>query len=77
MAIALLGGLHPVGVTIASVFFGALRAGAATMQRAMQIPAALVSIIQGLIIIFVLTQSIFSNFIISIKNRKELQTKGE
>ena len=77
MAIALLGGLHPVGVTIASVFFGALRAGAATMQRAMQIPAALVSIIQGLIIIFVLTQLIFSNFIISIKNRKELQTKGE
>ena len=70
MAIALLGGLHPAGATIASVFFGALRAGATTMQHAMQIPTALVDIIQGLVVIFVLTQSVFSKFVIKITTSK-------
>ena len=70
MAIALLGGLHPVGVTLSALFFGALRAGSTTMQRAMQIPASLVSIIQGLIIIFVMMQGLFSNFIIKISKGK-------
>ena len=75
MAIALLGGLHPIGVTLGSAFFGALRAGATTMQQQMQIPAALVDVIQGLIIIFVLTQSIFSDFFIKLTNRRKLQEK--
>ena len=70
MAIGLLGGLHPIGVTLASFFFGALRAGATTMQRAMQIPAALVDVIQGLVLIFVLAQSVFSNFVVKITTKK-------
>jgi len=52
MAVALLGGLHPVGVTIASLFFAALRVGANTMQRTVQVPSALVNVIQGLVILF-------------------------
>ena len=75
MAIALLGGLHPVGVTLGSIFFGALRAGSTTMQQQMQIPAALVDVMQGLIIIFVLTQSIFSDNIVKLINRRKLQAK--
>ena len=70
MAIALLGGLHPIGVTLASLFFGALRAGATTMQRAMQVPTSLVDIIQGLVLIFVLAQSVFSNFVVKITSKK-------
>lgn len=70
MAIALLGGLHPIGVTIGSLFFGMLRAGATTMQRAMQIPSTLVDIIQGLIVILVLTQSVFSSMLMKLSRRK-------
>lgn len=70
MAVALLGGLHPVGVTVAAVFFGALRVGANTMQRALQVPVSLVNVIQGLVILFVLMQYVLSNFTIKLFSRK-------
>ncbi len=50
---ALLGSLHPLGIVPASVLFGGLLVGANTMQRAVQIPAALINAILGLIVLFV------------------------
>jgi len=50
---ALLGSLHPLGLVPASVLFGGLLVGANTMQRAVQIPAALINAILGLIVLFV------------------------
>ena len=77
MAVALLGGLHPVGVTIAAIFFGALRTGANTMQRTLQVPVSLVNVIQGLVILFVLMQALLSRFTIRIiqRNAKEKGAK--
>lgn len=70
MAVALLGKLHPVGVTIAALLFAAMRVGANTMQRIVQVPAALVNVMQGIVIIMVLMESILRNFRISFKKRK-------
>ena len=50
---ALLGGLHPIGLLPASVFFGGLLVGADKMQRAMQVPSSLVTALLGLIVLFV------------------------
>lgn len=50
---ALLGSLHPLGLVPASVLFGGLLVGANTMQRAVQVPAALINAILGLIVLFV------------------------
>ena len=50
---ALLGGLHPLGIIPASIFFGGLLVGADKMQRAVQIPSALVTAILGMIVLFV------------------------
>lgn len=50
---ALLGSLHPLGLVPASVLFGGLLVGANSMQRAVQIPAALINAILGLIVLFV------------------------
>ncbi len=50
---ALLGSLHPLGVVPASVLFGGLLVGANSMQRAVQIPASLINVILGLIVLFV------------------------
>lgn len=69
MAVALLGGLHPIGVTIAALFFGALRVGANTMQRTLQVPVSLVNVIQGLVILFVLMQHVLSNYTIKLIDR--------
>ncbi|NLG51518.1 MAG: hypothetical protein GX552_15550 [Chloroflexi bacterium] len=53
IALALLGKSHPVGVVLASLLFGTLRAGAARMQSAADIPIDIISILQATIIIFV------------------------
>ncbi|MCL5075706.1 MAG: ABC transporter permease [Chloroflexi bacterium] len=53
IAIALLGQLHPVGVVLASLLFGSLRAGSILMQQAAGISKDLILILSALIIFFV------------------------
>jgi simple sugar transport system permease protein len=54
VAVALLGGLDPLAVIPAGLFFGFVEAGALAMQRGMGIPSSLVDVIQGLTMAFVL-----------------------
>ncbi|MGC9347141.1 MAG: ABC transporter permease [Anaerolineae bacterium] len=53
IALALVGKSHPAGVVLASLLFGALRAGARNMQGIARVPIDITSIIQGLIIVFI------------------------
>jgi len=53
IAIALLGKSHPFGVVLAGLLFGVLRGGATRMQSIAGIPIDIISIIQGLVIVFV------------------------
>ncbi|MFV0318485.1 MAG: ABC transporter permease [Microthrixaceae bacterium] len=53
IAVALLGRSNPFGVLAAGILFGALNAGAVTMQAETQIPVDIVTVIQALIILFV------------------------
>lgn len=52
---ALFGRLHPLGIIPASLLFGALILGADMMQRAVAVPAAVVIIMQGFVILFVVS----------------------
>jgi simple sugar transport system permease protein len=52
IAVALVGQLHPFGVLLTAIFFGALRAGANAMQVLVRVPVPLVDIIQSLTILF-------------------------
>lgn len=54
IAVALLGGLGPGGILLASILFGALEIGASNMQYVAQVPAALGGLIEGLILLFFL-----------------------
>jgi len=54
IAVALLGGLHPVGVLVAGVLFGALQAGAGAMQREAGVPAVAVNVVEAIIMIVAL-----------------------
>lgn len=56
---ALFGRLHPLGTIPAAVLFGALLLGADMMQRAVHIPAAMVMVIQGLVVLFVVSSDYF------------------
>jgi ABC-type uncharacterized transport system permease subunit len=56
---ALFGQLHPVGTIPASILFGALLVGANKMQRVVQVPSALIVALNGLVVVFVVSSSIW------------------
>lgn len=58
IAIALLGGTHPLGVVLAALLFGFMRSGATSMMLATGIPIDIVSILQALILAFVAAPAI-------------------
>jgi simple sugar transport system permease protein len=60
IVVALFGKLHPLGAIPASFIFGALLVGANSLQRAMQVPSALIVALNGLIVVFVVSSDIFS-----------------
>jgi ABC-type uncharacterized transport system permease subunit len=57
---ALFGNLHPLGAIPASVLFGGLLVGADQMQRAVQVPSALIETLLGLIVLLVVGSKIWS-----------------
>ena len=57
---ALFGKLHPIGTIPASFIFGALLVGANTLQRAVQVPGALITALNGLVVVFVVSSEIWS-----------------
>jgi ABC-type uncharacterized transport system permease subunit len=54
IAVALLGRLHPFGVILAGLLFGALEAGAGAMQREADVPAVAVYVVEAAVILAVL-----------------------
>lgn len=56
---ALFGQLHPLGTIPASVLFGAMIVGANKMQRAVQVPSALITGLNGLVVVFVVSSEIW------------------
>jgi simple sugar transport system permease protein len=57
---ALFGGLHPLGIIPASWLFGSLLVGADKMQRAVQVPSALIDMLLGLVVLFVVGSAFIS-----------------
>lgn len=58
IALALLGKSHPLGVVLSALLFGILRGGATTMQSLARIPIHIISVIQGMVIVFVAAPAI-------------------
>jgi simple sugar transport system permease protein len=56
---ALFGQLHPIWSIPASILFGALLVGANKMQRVVQVPAAFVTALNGLVVVFVVGSEIW------------------
>lgn len=73
IALALLGKSHPAGVVISALLFGFLRSGATRMQSIAGVPIDIISIIQGLIIIFIAAPAII-RWLYRLKNVKVEET---
>jgi ABC-type uncharacterized transport system permease subunit len=53
LAVGLIGGLNPIGSVLAAILIGALRAGGMTMNTVTGVPIDIVSVLQGLVVLFV------------------------
>lgn len=53
IAVGLLGRLHPIGVVLAAVLFGALDVGGAAVDRATGVPRDITIFMQGMVILFI------------------------
>jgi len=73
IALALLGKSHPFGVVLSALLFGFLRSGATRMQSMAGIPIDIISIIQGMVIIFIAAPEII-RWLYRIKNIKAEET---
>ena len=73
IALALLGKSHPFGVVLSALLFGFLRSGATRMQSMAGIPIDIISIIQGMVIIFIAAPEII-RWLYRIKNIKVEET---
>jgi ABC-type uncharacterized transport system permease subunit len=67
---ALFGGLHPLGAIPASFLFGGLLVGADKMQRAVQVPSALIDTLLGLVVLFVVGSAIITKRLASQRDRE-------
>jgi ABC-type uncharacterized transport system permease subunit len=75
VAVALLGKKNPVGIIFAALLFGALSAGAGTMQLEADVSQRIISIVQALIIFFVGAETIIS-WLIKRRQRLALEREG-
>lgn len=53
ITVALLGGNSPIGIVLAALLFGLLKAGSVTMEIQAGVPRDIIPVIQGLIVLFV------------------------
>jgi simple sugar transport system permease protein len=60
--IALLAGLHPLGVVVAAILFGALNSGAYRMQVATGVTTAVILAVQAIILLFFLASQALVNY---------------
>lgn len=60
IAVALLGNNTPIGIALSGILFGALRSGSGKMEMLAKVPGAVIYMIQGFIIIFIVGRELFN-----------------
>lgn len=61
IVVALFGGLHPAGIVPAAAFFGLLLVGADMTQRSSGVPANMILVLQGVIILSIVSAKMYLN----------------
>jgi simple sugar transport system permease protein len=68
---ALFGGLHPIWTIPASFLFGGLIVGGQALQRAVQVPSALVVALNGLVVVFVVAADRYRTMLLAAERPEE------
>ena len=70
IAVAMLAGLHPIGIIFSGIFLASIYVGADAMSRAMNVPSYLADVIVALTVLCVLVSIIFLQYKIKIQGPK-------
>jgi ABC-type uncharacterized transport system permease subunit len=76
IAVALLGGNHPIGILLGSILFGVLTYGSAGMNFTANVPTEIVRIVIGCIIFFVASHGFIQMLLNPRKPRRSSKKKG-
>jgi len=74
ITVALLGRANPIGIVLAALLLGGMRAGAPAMQITADIPIEIIDVIQGLILIFIAAEVVIRRL---LRIRGDKVTPGE
>ena len=74
--IAMLAGLNPFAVVLVAILFGGLLNGGITMQVLTGVPTALISAMEGIVLLFFLTAAVLTRFEVKI-GAKQPQTQAD
>ncbi len=82
IAVALLGGNTALGIGLSGLLFGILKSGSNKMQMMTGAPIAVIYMIQGFIILFIIGRNLFKftglkTKLLNYKNQKNISLKGE
>lgn len=77
ITVALLGRSKPLGIVLAGLLFGALKAGGLTMQAQAGTPQELISLIQALIVLFVAAPAFVQWMVPLLKQRRTARSKPQ
>jgi len=77
IVVALLAGLHPLWSIPSALLFGGMLVGANALQRAAQVPAALIIALNGLIVVFVVSSEYFKKRLLQVGRVDAIESIGE
>lgn len=75
LGIAILANANPIGIIFAAILFGALRVGGLIMGQAANVPASIIEVMQGFVMIFVILSYYVRNEMEIRREKKRLQRR--
>lgn len=75
IGIAILGGAHPLGIVLSAFLFGALKVGGNLVVQTSRIPASIIGITEGLVILSVIFSYFVRDKLIILRSKKKLVSK--
>jgi len=77
IGIAILGNAHPLGIVISALLFGALKVGGNLVVQTSRIPASIIGIMEGFVILSVILSYFIRDKLIVLRNKKKLVVQEE
>ena len=77
IGIAILGNAHPLGIVISALLFGALKVGGNLVVQTSRIPASIIGIMEGFVILSVILSYFIRDKLIVLRSKKKLVVQKE